>query len=81
MSYLAVSVASAKMSDPNAKMNLSKEMRNEMTFNEIQKEIETIVKAETPDRLDLAYAKLWGIAVAYLTEDQMKTILKNRKAI
>jgi hypothetical protein len=50
------------------------------TFYEIQKEVETIVKAETPDRLDLAYAKLWGIAVAYLTEDQMKTILKNRKA-
>lgn len=49
------------------------------TFYEIQKEIETIVKAETPDNLGLAYAKLWGIAVAYLTEEQMKTILKNRK--
>jgi hypothetical protein len=50
------------------------------TFYEIQKEIETIVKAETPDRLDLAYAKLWGIAVAHLTEEQMLSILKNRKA-
>ena len=51
-----------------------------MTFYEIQKEIETIVKAETPDRLDLAYAKLWGIAVAYLTEEQMATILRHRKS-
>ena len=50
-----------------------------MSFYEIQKEIEQIVKAEEPNRLDLAYAKLWGIAVAYLTEEQMKTILKNRK--
>lgn len=68
------------MSVATAKLNLSKEMRNEMTFNEIQKEIETIVKAETPDRLDLAFAKLWGIAVAHLTEEQMLNILKNRKA-
>ena len=71
------------MSVVTAKMNLSKEMRNqmnEMTFNEIQKEIETIVKAETPDRLDLAFAKLWGIATAHLTKEQMESILKNRKA-
>ena len=52
---------------------------NEMTFNEIQKEIETIVKAETPDRLDLAFAKLWGIATAHLTKEQMERILENRK--
>jgi hypothetical protein len=61
-------------------MEIQKEMENKMTFTEIQKEIETIVKAETPDRLDLAYAKLWGIAVAHLTEEQMLAILKNRKA-
>jgi hypothetical protein len=66
------------MSDPNAKLNLTR--KRKMTFSEIQKEIETIVKAETPDRLDLAYAKLWGIAVAHLTEEQMLSILKNRKA-
>ncbi len=66
------------MSDPNAKLNLTR--KRKMTFSEIQKEIETIVKAETPDRLDLAYAKLWGIAVAHLTEEHMLSILKNRKA-
>ncbi len=55
-------------------------MENKMTFTEIQKEIEAIVKAETPDRLDLAFAKLWGIALAHLTEEQMLAILKNRKA-
>jgi hypothetical protein len=49
-------------------------------FYEIQKEIEAIVKAEMPNRTDLAYAKLWGIAVAHLTEEQMEKILKNRKA-
>jgi hypothetical protein len=68
------------MSVDTAKMELSKEMRNEMTFTEIQNEIEAIVKAETPDRLDLAFAKLWGIALAHLTEEQMLAILKNRKA-
>ncbi len=68
------------MSVATAKMELSKEMENKMTFTEIQKEIEAIVKAETPDRLDLAFAKLWGIAVAHLTEEQMLAILKNRKA-
>ena len=70
------------MSVATAIMELSKEMRNEMnemTFNEIQKEIETIVKAETPDRLDLAFAKLWGIATAHLTKEQMERILENRK--
>lgn len=68
------------MSVATAIMEIQKEMENKMTFTEIQKEIETIVKAETPDRLDLAYAKLWGIAVAHLTEEQMLAILKNRKA-
>jgi hypothetical protein len=67
------------MSEPNAKLNLTRK-RKMTTFYEIQKEIETIVKAETPNRLDLAYAKLWGIAVAHLTEEQMLSILKNRKA-
>jgi len=52
----------------------------EKTFNEIQKEIEAIVKAETPNRHDLAFAKLWGIATAHLTKEQMETILENRKA-
>jgi hypothetical protein len=51
-----------------------------MTFYEIQKEIETIVKAETPNDLGMAYAKLWGIAMAYLTEEQLLQILKHRKA-
>ena len=51
-----------------------------MTFYEIQKEIEKIVKAETPNDLGMAYAKLWGIAMAYLTEEQLLQILKNRKA-
>ena len=65
-----------------AKMEIQKEMENKMekTFGEIQKEIETIVKAETPDRLDLAFAKLWGIATAHLTREQMEKILENRKA-
>jgi hypothetical protein len=67
------------MSAPTAKIELTRK-RKMTTFYEIQKEIETIVKAETPDRLDLAYAKLWGIAVAHLTEEQMLSILKNRKA-
>ncbi len=51
-----------------------------MNIYEIQKEIETIVKAETPDNLGMAYAKLWGIAMAYLTEEQLLQILKHRKA-
>jgi hypothetical protein len=57
-------------------------MRNQMekTFSEIVNEIETIVKAETPNRLDLAFAKLWGIATAHLTKEQMERILENRKA-
>jgi hypothetical protein len=50
-----------------------------MSFIEIQKELETLIKAETPDRLDLAYAKLWGIAVAHLTEEQISAMLRNRK--
>lgn len=50
-----------------------------MSFIEIQKELEAIVKAETPERLDLMYAKLWGMAVAYLTEEQIATMLKHRK--
>ncbi len=50
-----------------------------MTFYEIQKELETIVKAETPDSLAMAYAKLWGMAVAHLTEEQMSTLLRHRK--
>jgi hypothetical protein len=64
-------------------MEIQKEMENKMekTFTEIQKEIETIVKAETPDRLDLAFAKLWGIAVAHLTKEQMEKILENRKKV
>ena len=70
------------MSYPTDIMEIQKEMENKMekTFTEIQKEIETIVKAETPDRLDLAFAKLWGIAVAHLTKEQMEKILENRKA-
>ena len=50
-----------------------------MSFIEIQKELETIVKAETPDSLAMAYAKLWGMAVAHLTEEQMATLLRHRK--
>jgi hypothetical protein len=71
------------MSVATAKLNLSKEMRNEMnekTFTEIQNEIEAIVKSQNPNRLDLTYAILWGIAVAHLTKEQMENILENRKA-
>jgi hypothetical protein len=71
------------MSVATAKLNLSKEMRNEMnekTFTEIQNEIEAIVKSQNPNRLDLTYAILWGIAVAHLTREQMENILENRKA-
>jgi hypothetical protein len=50
------------------------------SFYETQKEIEAIIKAETPDNLAMAYAKLWGIAMAYLTEEQLLEILKHRKA-
>jgi predicted transcriptional regulator len=50
-----------------------------MTYYEIQKELEEIVKAETPDNLGMAYAKLWGMAVAHLTEEQMATLLRHRK--
>jgi hypothetical protein len=68
------------MSAPTAKMETSKEMENKMekTFSEIQKEIEAIVKAEYPTRLDLTYAVLWGIAVAHLTREQMERILENQ---
>jgi len=68
------------MSVATAIMELSKEMENKMekTFTEIQKEIETIVKAEYPNRLDLTYAVLWGIAVAHLTREQMERILENQ---
>jgi hypothetical protein len=71
------------MSAVTAKLNLSKEMRNEMnekTFTEIQNEIEAIVKSQNPKRLDMTYAILWGIAVAHLTKEQMEKILENRKA-
>ena len=71
------------MSVATAKLNLSKEMRNEMnekTFTEIQNEIEAIVKSQNPKRLDMTYAILWGIAVAHLTKEQMEKILENRKA-
>jgi len=70
------------MSAPTAKMETQKEMENKMekTFTEIQNEIEAIVKAQNPNRLDLTYAILWGIAVAHLTKEQMEKILENRKA-
>ncbi len=69
------------MSAPTAKMETSKEMENKMekTFTEIQNEIEAIVKSQNPNRLDLTYAILWGIAVAHLTKEQMENILENRK--
>jgi urease accessory protein UreF len=69
------------MSVPTAKMETSKEMENKMekTFSEIQNEIEAIVKSQNPNRLDLTYAILWGIAVAHLTREQMEKILENRK--
>ena len=70
------------MSVPTAKMETSKEMENKMekTFSEIQNEIEAIVKEQNPNRLDMTYAILWGIAVAHLTKEQMEKILENRKA-
>jgi urease accessory protein UreF len=70
------------MSVVTAKMETSKEMENKMekTFTEIQNEIEAIVKSQNPNRLDLTYAILWGIAVAHLTKEQMENILENRKA-
>ena len=69
------------MSVPTAKMETSKEMENKMekTFSEIQNEIEAIVKEQNPNRLDLTYAILWGIATAHLTKEQMEKILENRK--
>jgi hypothetical protein len=68
------------MSVATDKMEIQKEMENKMekTFSEIQKEIEAIVKAEYPTRLDLTYAVLWGIAVAHLTREQMERILENQ---
>jgi hypothetical protein len=66
------------MSAPTAKIITTKK-EEKMSFIEIQKELEAIVKAETPDRLDLVYAKLWGIAVAHLTEEQISAMLRNRK--
>jgi hypothetical protein len=50
-----------------------------MKIYELQKELETILKAETPDNYGMAYAKLWGIAMAYLTEEQLLEILKHRR--
>lgn len=51
-----------------------------MTFYEMKTELEKIVKAETPNDSGLAYAKLWGMALAFLTEEQIATMLKHRKA-
>ena len=70
------------MSVATAIMETQKEMENKMekTFSEIQNEIEAIVKSQNPNRLDLTYAILWGIAVAHLTREQMEKILENRKA-
>jgi hypothetical protein len=50
----------------------------EKTFSEIVNEIEAIVKAESSN-LAVAYAKLWGIATAHLTKEQVERILENRK--
>jgi hypothetical protein len=55
-----------------------KEIEMEKTFSEIVNEIEAIVKAESSN-LAVAYAKLWGIATAHLTKEQVERILENRK--
>jgi len=52
----------------------------EKTFGEIVNEIEAIVKAESSN-LAVAYAKLWGIATAHLTKEQVERILENRKVV